>query len=90
MARELTKQELFGFLDGREYVLDGVHGRFAYEPGRPGRPWEDRLWHRPSARGRRSTAYLTIRRQLRDHWDSDLTEALERWCAIAHELGFAA
>ena len=78
--------EIFEFLDGREYTLDGVHGHFRYRVlGRLTTKHE--LAHIPSDQGRESEAYLEVKRKLGDDWTTDLSNSL-RHCEIAIELGY--
>ena len=81
---------IFEFLNGREYVLNGVHGTFRHEITHAIYPYahtREALSHVPSKRGMRTNAYREIKRQLRDDWTTDLTDSLERYCTIAAELG---
>lgn len=74
--------EALDAIDGKEYTLDGVHGRFKVDRSRA---HDTRVTHEPSARGRRSEAYLETKRELRDDWSSDLTNT-ERLADIASEF----
>jgi hypothetical protein len=76
-----TWQEALEVLDGQEYTLDGIHGRFELNGQRP----YQRLLHQPSKRGQRSAQYLKTKAMLRDHWSTDLTNS-ERSAAIAEEF----
>jgi hypothetical protein len=80
---------VYAFLDGKSYKLDGVHGHFQHQT------YVDRfdllvqrLYHIPSPHGKRSKAYLAYKAELRDDWSSDLSDNIERYCAIALELGY--
>src|SRR6185369_10976587 len=84
-GRETMKRNtLFAYLDGREYTLDDVHGTFEHSGVWP----REQLYHNPTAKGKRTKAYREKRRQLEDDWCSNLTEAIDRYCAIARELGY--
>jgi hypothetical protein len=82
--------ELFAFLHGKSYVLDGIRGVFHYETCKARVPYErivHKLSHEPDASGRRTKQYREIKRQLGDDWSTDLTDG-ERLCDIAVELGY--
>lgn len=81
-------RDLFEKLDGRKCTLDGVHGTLVREivsVRYPTERTEYRLWHRASAKGRKSPAYLAIKARLRDDWDTDLTWS-DRLSEIARKL----
>jgi hypothetical protein len=76
---------LYAFLNGREYVLDGVHGHFVHSGEWP----YERLGHEPSKRGKRTKRYQETKRRLRDDWSTDLSDSIERQVDIAIELGYS-
>lgn len=87
-----TLNPVFAFLDGRRMTLDGVEGVFKHEVREalyPYRHTVERLIHHPTARGKRSEAYQTVRARLHDDWSTDLTDSIERYGEIAMKLGFA-
>lgn len=78
------------FLDGRRYKLDGIAGTFratSFEAGYPYRHTVYSISHVPSAAGKKTEAYLKIRRELHDDWSTDLTDS-DRLFEIAVKLGF--
>lgn len=79
-----TWEQSLEAMDGREVTLDGIHGTIRIE--RP-RPFDTRVMHYKSPKGRRSEAYQATRRRLRDDWDSDLTGDADACVAIAEALG---
>lgn len=79
---------LFDAMDELTYTLDGVHGTFRHVLHRHLSGYiESRLTHVPSAAGKRSKAYQTVKAKLRDDWESDLTQDIDGYCAIALALG---
>jgi hypothetical protein len=82
---------IFEYLHGRPYTLDGISGQFEYRSHQAIYPYPRmvaRLWHTPDAAGRDTEEYRKLRRQLGDDWSTDLTDSIERFCAIALELGY--
>ncbi|NIU85253.1 MAG: hypothetical protein GWN31_15770, partial [Candidatus Thorarchaeota archaeon] len=80
--------EVFEFLDGKKYTLDGIEGKFSYELLVGLDCWVyDRLYHEPTEKGKQSKEYREKRRQYRDDWVTDLTDSIEEYCDIAYELG---
>lgn len=80
--------ELFTFLDGKAYTLDGIHGTFRQDVWVGLDRVSEYLRHVPSAQGKRSKAYQDTKRQLGDDWSTDLTNGL-RYVDIAIELGYS-
>lgn len=76
-------QQALDHIDGREYVLDGIHGVIKVDQSRA---FETRIWHEPSDEGRNTRAYRDMKRQLGDHWSSDLSQS-ERLADIMMALG---
>ena len=86
-----TPCPLFGFLDGKEWTLDGIHGHFQHETSEARYPYRrivERLNHVPSAKGMQSKRYKAIRRKLGDDWTTDMTNSVESYCDVATALGF--
>jgi len=81
---------VFEFLNGRFVTIDGVAGRLRHEVFVD---WlgltVERLMHDATPAGRRSNSYREIRRRLGDDYSTDLTQNLERYCALTARLGFA-
>ena len=91
MSTNTNGDSVFTFLDGKSFTLDGVHGQFRHEVRWAVYPYAhatERLYHEPSAKGRRSEAYQALRREYRDDWVTDLTDSIERYCEIATKLGY--
>ena len=95
VRRTETKDEIFEFLDGKEWTMDGVHGTLVYVHRQIpetavfyGGWWEHTLEHRASEEGKRSEAYQKTRRSLRDDYTTDLTDAFDTYINIAVELGY--
>lgn len=87
-----TWDEILDALNGQTYTLDGVHGTIKVErnpSGLHGGLPILKVTHEPSARGKRSEAYLRVKRQLHDDYDTDLTWS-ERLPQIATEKGLVA
>jgi hypothetical protein len=85
------RHAIFEFLNGKRYTLDGISGHFkyrTYEAIYPSRRTVHKLSHEADARGRRSERYQETKRKLQDDWSTDLTDSIERYCDIAHKLGF--
>lgn len=83
--------EVFEFLNGKTYTLDGISGSFRHEVRKAAYPYPhtyERLIHEADTEGLRSEPYLAQKRELRDDWISDLTDNVERYVAIAYELGY--
>lgn len=84
----------FEFLHSKQYVLEGVSGRFVHEvytvPVYPyaSRQTVEKLEHHPDAEGRESEAYRKVRCELADDWVSDITDNVYLYCQIARELGY--
>lgn len=82
--------DVFQFLDGKYYTLDGIEGQFChsywYSPALY--EWFEWLYHIPTINSRKTPAYQSLRNQLGDNWDTNLTNNIERYCAIAVELGY--
>ena len=76
--------KLFAFLDGKEYVLDGVHGTFEHTGTWP----REQLYHNPSSRGKRTAKYQKIKRLLGDDHCTNLTASIDTYCQAARELGY--
>jgi hypothetical protein len=54
----------------------GIEGRLAISGKRPYR----KLYFVPTAKGRRHPEYLKVKRELRDDWDTDITQSdPEKW-----------
>ncbi len=88
-AKPHRDNDVFAFLDGKTYALDGISGTFRHSAQMDG--WgivRERLDHEPDAEGRSTEAYRQVKRRLKDDWSTDLTDAIERYCAIALELGY--
>lgn len=68
-------------IDGREYILDGIHGTIQVDL----HPYNTRVMHEPSKLGKETEAYQATRRVLRDEWSTDLSQS-ERVVTIAYEL----
>lgn len=85
----LSESPVFNFLDGKEYVLDGVDGYFKalWQPLYPDL-MEHRLYHIPSKKGKEGESYIGKKEEYGDDWDTDLTGAIEEYCNIAIELGY--
>lgn len=83
--------DLYEFLEGRLYVLDGIEGRFEVTTVYATYPYPRTIHgmqHVPTAKGRKTEKYQEVKRELRDHWDTDLSDNIERVTEIAHELGY--
>jgi hypothetical protein len=70
-------------VDGLRFMLDGVDGVITVDRSRR---FDTRVYHKTSAKGRRSVAYQATRARLRDDWDTDLTES-DRLVSIVEALG---
>ena len=70
-------------IDGKRYKLDDVDGTLHVYPSRRG--YMPSVYHEASKIGRRSKAYRTIRRELGDDYDSDITQS-ERLVDIILEI----
>ena len=81
--------DVWDFLDGKHYVLDGISGTFSFvlTRGRNGMLYAD-LYHTPDKKGRESSSYREKRARYGDDWDTCLTDDIEGYCAIARELGY--
>jgi len=82
---------VFQFLDAKPYTLNGISGHFKHEvrvARYPYRRREERLTFQPDATGQQSEEYRATRRELKDDWSTDLTDAIDTYCDIAIELGF--
>ena len=89
--RDTYPEDVWDFLDGRAYTLDGVHGKFEVSKREALYPYHHTaysLYHRPSTKGKKSATYRKIKRDLGDDWDSDLSDQIEKFCDIARKLGF--
>lgn len=80
------------YLHGREHTIDGIHGHFMLVPGHKAKyPYEHmtkpRLHHEPSTIGRGSSSYRKIKKELGDHWSTDMTDS-ENLDSIAGEHGY--
>jgi hypothetical protein len=79
------------YLDGREYILNGVHGHFRHTAHGALYPYPyvvEKLEHEPSERGMRSKHYRETRARLGDDWSTDLSQAIEEYCEIAIQFGY--
>ena len=75
---------LYAFLDGKRYVLDGIDGTFQVVGKWP----YERFMHVKSPEGREAPEYVVTKVELHDDWDSDLSNSIERLCQIAFDLGW--
>jgi hypothetical protein len=66
-------ERLYEALDGKTVTHQGISGVIRCRPIQ--RAWgvEHRLDHIPDAKGRRTEAYRSLKRQLGDDWSSDLS-----------------
>ena len=83
--------DVFEFLDGKPYILEGISGYLKYDSYRAIYPYEhtvEKLSHIPDSEGKKSLYYQSIRVYLGDDWDTDLTNDIEAYCNIALELGY--
>ncbi len=82
---------VFEFLNGKTYKLDGVSGTFRHKVSQARYPYprtvED-LYHDKDAAGRRTKRYQDIKRELGDDYSTCLTNSIDEYCEIAHELGY--
>lgn len=86
-SRSFTANDVFEFLDGKEYVLHGIHGHFKHDVWVGRQRTSEYLRHIPSKRGMATKLYQDEKRKLGDDWSSDLTNGLS-YCDIAIELGY--
>ncbi|MCU0551885.1 MAG: hypothetical protein MUC48_21305 [Leptolyngbya sp. Prado105] len=80
--------ELFEFLNGKVYVLDGIPGILQHSICRVKSPrieYRDYLYHVPDST---HPGYLQAKRNLGNDWSTDLTGSIETVCAIAADLGY--
>ena len=86
-----TNHDIFEYLDNKSYTLDGISGRFQHcARTLIGGHIAHTLHHEPDAIGKLSEEYMTIKRELKDDWSTDITQDIEHYCSIAIELGFDA
>ena len=82
---------VFEFLDGRSYTLNEISGQFRHETRRAIYPYPrtiEKLTFQPDEKGQATEEYRQTRRELKDDWTTDLTDAIDTYCDIAIELGF--
>lgn len=80
-----TLDEAYEILEGLPHVLDGISGTIHILR----RNGMTEMEHRPSPEGRRSEAYLKVKAELGDDWDTTLEncgEAMQELFAIAEKL----
>lgn len=83
--------QVWGFLDGMHYVLDGVPGMLVHNirvVRYPRAEVYESLCHIPSEEGMETEAYQKVKGDLGDDYETDLSNSIERYCAIALELGY--
>lgn len=71
--------EALDVIDGKRYTLDGIEGVIHVDRSRR---FDTRVDHHPTAKGKKTEAYLKIKRQLGDDWSTDLSSS-ERLADIA-------
>lgn len=64
--------EALNVINGKPYVLDGIHGHLKVDRSRQ---FYTRVMHEPSKRGRQTDAYLKLKREYHDDWDTDLSDS---------------
>lgn len=82
---------IFAFLNGRDYMLDGVMGKMQHMlyMGRYPRPQVyEHLYHVANEVGKASPLYVAVKEALGDDHFTDLTANEDMYCAIALELGY--
>ena len=80
--------EIFEFLDGKRFKLNDYEGTFkleTYPVQYPSRQIIERLNHEPD---HDTVAYQLKKQEMNDDWLTDLTDAIDRYCAIATLLGY--
>lgn len=80
--------EVFEFLNGKRFILNGLKGIFKYEryPVQyPSRQVIEKLSHEPDTD---QVQYKKKREEMGDDWYTDLTDDVDRFCAIATLLGY--
>jgi hypothetical protein len=97
MAMSISTQAnpVFAFLDGKQYVLDGMSGVFKHTfIERPdlsvdGRRWfAESLDFMPDECGRQTEQYRETKQWLGDDWVVDMSDSIDQYCTIAQELGY--
>lgn len=90
MSKSFSPNKVFEFLNGRYYALNAIEGQFnhSYWYSRAFKQYFEYLYHTPTANGKQSPAYQSTAAELEDDWDTNLTDNIERYCAIALELGY--
>jgi hypothetical protein len=83
MNNTTTYDAALDSINGKSYKLDGVAGKIVVDRSDALRL---RIAHVPSKAGKKSEAYLAVRRVLRDDYETDLTWS-ERLPEIMVELG---
>jgi hypothetical protein len=75
--------EALDVVDGKRITWEGVEGIVRIDRSRR---FDTRFQVIPTPKGRRSSHYLEIKRQLHDDWDFDLTESPESSVKIAERF----
>lgn len=74
--------EALEVIDGKRYTLDGIEGVIRVDRSRR---FYTRVNHDPTAKGKKTAAYLKIKKQLGDDWSTDLSDS-ERLADIASKF----
>lgn len=74
--------EALDVIDGKRHTLDGIEGVIRVDRSRQ---FDTRVDHHPTAKGKKTAAYLKIKRQLGDDWSTDLSSS-ERLADIASKF----
>lgn len=81
-------------INGKSCTLHGVHGHIKVERRKRGSyyggGYETKIYHEPSARGKRSEAYRKLRHEMGDDWSTDLTQVediaeIGRKCGVEYK-----
>ena len=76
--------KLFDFLDGKEYVIDGVHGHFKHKSN----VFSSHLVHQASEKGKKSAAYKQGKAQMGMDYETEITYRTALLLDISIKLGY--
>jgi hypothetical protein len=81
--------DVFEFLHGKNYTLNGLDGVFKLDSFRTkNNGTRHSFSHEKSEAAKQTEQYLKTKDELGDDWSTDMTLDIERTCNIATELGF--